>query len=284
MTTKLDLVAVFRSAKFKRIQNSSASFTQKLYPSDIAYNNTVSENKFEVYVDYNITITNTMTINIEDVYMEKSLNITSLTNTFNSELYEISDGNWQGNGGGNVKYKNSISPIGPGGNVTIPIRFKVKETGLQQIIQGSKYNPNIYKDCATVAIANGYHIYERYDYSWGYKPSPYRVKHEHRTANQELSSGTITLRLTLAEQRTISGNVFEDTQTAESARDHTRVGNGLYDNSERKVKAVKVALLNKNDESVSKLYSTEGNYLRQEGNIWKFTPQEGEVDVKNDGT
>ncbi len=266
------------------IQNSSASFTQKLYPSDIAYNNTVSENKFEVYVDYNITITNTMTINIEDVYMEKSLNITSLTNTFNSELYEISDGNWQGNGGGNVKYKNSISPIGPGGNVTIPIRFKVKETGLQQIIQGSKYNPNIYKDCATVAIANGYHIYERYDYSWGYKPSPYRVKHEHRTANQELSSGTITLRLTLAEQRTISGNVFEDTQTAESARDHTRVGNGLYDNSERKVKAVKVALLNKNDESVSKLYSTEGNYLRQEGNIWKFTPQEGEVDVKNDGT
>jgi hypothetical protein len=58
----------------------------------------------------------------------------------------------------------------------------------------------------------------------------------------------------------------------------------LYDNSERKVKAVKVALLNKNDESVSKLYSTEGNYLRQEGNIWKFTPQEGEVDVKNDGT
>ena len=58
----------------------------------------------------------------------------------------------------------------------------------------------------------------------------------------------------------------------------------MYDNSERKVKAVKVALLNKNDESVSKLYSTEGNYLRQEGNIWKFTPQEGEVDVKNDGT
>ena len=52
----------------------------------------------------------------------------------------------------------------------------------------------------------------------------------------------------------------------------------------RKVKAVKVALLNKSDESVSKLYSTEGNYLRQEGNIWIFTPQEGEVDVKNDGT
>lgn len=267
------------------IQNSSSSFTQKLYPSDIAYNRVRgSGSEFEVYVNYNITITNTMTINIEDVYMEKSLNITSLTNDFNSELYEISDGNWQGNGGGNVKYKNSISPIGPGGNVTIPIQFKVKDSGLQQIIEGSKFNPNIYKDCVTVAIANGYHEYERYDYSWGYKPSPYRVKHEHRTANQELSSGTITLRLTLAEQRTISGNVFEDTQTAESARDHTRVGNGLYDNNERKVKAVKVALLNKSDESVSKLYSTEGNYLRQEGNIWIFTPQEGEVDVKNDGT
>ena len=273
------------------IQNSSSSFTQKLYPSDIAYNRVRdSGSEFEVYVNYNITITNTMTINIEDVYMEKSLNITSLTNTFNSELYEISQENadrWSVNHQGTAEYQiktSPISPIGPGGNVTIPIQFKVKDSGLQQIIEGSKFNPNIYKDCATVAIANGYHEYERYDYSWGYKPSPYRVKHTHTTASQELHSGTVTLKLTLAEQRTISGNVFEDTQTAESARDYTRVGNGLYDNSERKVKAVKVALLNKNDESVSKLYSTEGNYLRQEGNIWKFTPQEGEVDVKNDGT
>lgn len=281
-----------KSSVYDRValQNSSRSFTQKLYPSDIAYNNTTTENKFEVYVMYNITITNTMTLNIEDVYMEKSLNITSLTNEFNSDIYEISDGNWQSNGGGNVKYKNSISPIGPGGKVTIPIQFKVKETGLQQLIQGSKFNPNIYKDCATTAVADGYHIFERYDYSWGYKPSPYRVKHQHWTAGGTNRSGALTLRLTLAEQRTISGNVFEDTQTAESARNHTRVGNGLYDNSERKVKAVTVDLLiasedqNKN-ETLAKLYNTEGDYLKQEGGVWHFDDtQNATTEVKADGT
>ena len=265
-------------------QNSARTFTQKLYPSDIAYNNTTSSDKFEVYVSYKITITNTMTLNIEDIYMEKSLNITSLTNEFNSDIYEISDSNWQSNGGGNVKYKNSISPIGPGANVTIPIQFKVKEEGLQKLIQGSKFDPNVYKDCASVAVASGYHIYERYDYSWGYKPSPYRVKNQHRTKGGVNRSGALTLRLTLAEQRTISGNVFEDIQTSQSAAEHTRLGNGVYDNNEKKVKAVTVSLLNKNDESVASLYSTEGDYLKQEGGIWRFTKQEATVDVNNDGS
>lgn len=262
------------------LQNSSKSFTQKLYPSDIAYNNTTSENKFEVYVMYKITITNTMTLNIEDIYMEKSLNIKSLTNEFNQDIYEISDNNWQNNGGGNVKYKNSIKPIEAGKKVEIPIQFKVKETGLQQLIQGSKINPNIYKDCVTTAVADGYHNYEKYDYTWELK----REKHKYRTKGETNKSGALTLRLTLSEQRTISGNVFEDTKTRESERENTRVGNGLYDNGERKIKAVKVSLLNKNDETEAKLYSTEGEYLKQEGGIWKFTPQSGTVDVKADGT
>lgn len=269
------------------IQNSSKSFTQYLYPSDIAYNKTISDDptkdKFEVYVSYKITITNTMTTNFEDLYVEKSLNVTSLRNNFNSEIYEISDDNWQDNGEGNVKYNGQISPIEPGAKADISIRFKVKEQELQQLIEGSKYNPNIYKESITTAVADGYHEYERNDYSWMYNnQSQYKAKNQHRTKDLTDQSGALSLKLQLAEERTISGNVFEDTRTAESESENTRIGNGLYDDNENKVKGVKVSLLNK-DGSEASLYSIKGDCLRQENGIWRFEPQPGTVEADENG-
>lgn len=262
-------------------------FTQKLYPSDIAYNNDIDrKDDFEVYVMYKITITNTLNINIEDLYVEKSLNITSLANSYNADLYEISDTNWQDTERGKAKYNQSISPIAVGGKTDVFVRFKVKDTSLQEIIQGAKLNPEIYKEAVTVAIADGYHTYDRNDYSWTYSPNTYKQRNEHRTKGETRESGALSLKLKLAEQRIISGTVFEDTQTSQSAAKGTRVGNGLYDTNENNLKAVKVSLLNKSDESVASLYSTEKeDYLKKNADgIWEFTKQEATVDVKDNGT
>lgn len=267
------------------LQNSARSFTQKLYPSDIAYNNTATSNKFEVYVVYKISITNTMNINLSDLYVEKSLNITSLASTYNTNIYQLSDSNWQETGSGQAKYNNTINAIVTGNSEEVSIQFKVTESGLQELIQGGKTNPEFYKECATTAIADGYHKYNRNDYSWTYSKNSYRKQNEHQTKGETRESSALSLKLTLAEQRTISGIVFEDTQTAESAEEHTRLGNGVYDENEKKIKAVTVELLNKEDETIASLYSIEGDYLKQESNgVWTFNKQEAITEVKEDGT
>lgn len=267
------------------LQNSARTFTQKLYPSDIAYNYTNPSDKFEVYVVYNISITNTMTINMNDLYVEKSLNITSLTNTYNSSIYEIADSNWQNTGTGTARYNNTIEAISSGKVANISIQFKVTETGLQELIQGAKTNPEVYKDCATTAIADGYHKYDRNDYSWTYSSNSYKQKNEHRTEEKTRESSALTLKLKLADQRTISGSVFEDTQTSESQQNHTRLGNGIYDDNENKLKVVTVSLLNKEDEKLASLYSTKGEYLKKNADgSWTFTKQDAEVKVNDDGT
>ena len=267
------------------LQNSARSFTRKLYPSDIAYNNTVTENKFEVYVGYKISITNTMNINMQDLYVEKTLNITSLTSTYNTSIYELADNNWQAAGRGQARYNHAIQAMAPAGTAEVSVQFKVTESGLQELIQGAKNNPEIYKECATTAIADGYHIYDRNDYSWTYSPNAYQKQNEHRTKGETRESSALTLRLTLAEQRTISGIIFEDTQTAESEQNHTRLGNGLYDTNENKLKGVTVSLFNKEDNQIASLYSTEGDYLKREANgTWTFTKQEATVEVNEDGS
>ena len=267
------------------LQNSARSFTRKLYPSDIAYNNTVTENKFEVYVGYKISITNTMNINMQDLYVEKTLNITSLTSTYNTSIYELADNNWQAAGRGQARYNHAIQAMEPAGTAEVSVQFKVTESGLQELIQGAKNNPEIYKECATTAIADGYHIYDRNDYSWTYSPNAYQKQNEHRTKGETRESSALSLRLTLAEQRTISGIIFEDTQTAESEQNHTRLGNGLYDTNENKLKGVTVSLFNKEDNQIASLYSTEGDYLKREANgTWVFTKQEATVEVNEDGS
>lgn len=266
------------------LQNSARSFTQKLYPSDIAYNYTVTSNKFEVYVGYKISITNTMNINMNDLYVERALHISSLTNTYNTTIYELSDSAWRANGNGSATYNNAISPIASGQTVDVSVQFKVVESGLQELIQGAKENPDVYKEAATTAIANGYHTYTRNDSSWTYASSGYRRQNEHRTRGETRQSSALTLRLILSEQRTISGTVFEDRQTTQSAQNHTRLGNGVYDTDENNLKVVTVSLLNSEDGQIASLYSTEGDYLRRDENgIWMFEKQPATVEVNDDG-
>ena len=300
-------------------QNQSGSFTQAIYPSDIAYNmsNDVTD-EYQVYVVYRIDVKNNTTTNLSNLYVEQKLWLNSLTNSYESNKYELAtntniannldyksgdqnknaiNGNfddWTDNGNGTASLKIGESAykdgIGAGSTVSSYIQFKVTEETLEKIVT-AKTNEDvegIYEQASSNVDVNAYHTYNRNDSNW--RDNTQKI-YTHQTADLPKKASALFIKFTLKDTRTISGKVFEDKQTAESSDANTRVGNGYMDNTgENTLKDVIVTLLNINDDgsigSIAHTYPITDNFLKQNAATgkWECIPNNAIVNVADNGT
>ena len=253
---------------------SSGTYTRDIYPSDIK-TNISSPGKLEVYVVYRISIKNTAFENA--YYKEDQMIIQNLKEEFPSDVYGISTdinsdfdsedakndfGKWDVSGNA-ATYKindtNSKLKTGLQKNKVknLYIQFKVRNGKLNQILS-SNVEANVKSE------VTAYHKYKRNDYIWAENPIE-RTNVEHETKSHTRTVNAPGMKFKLSEkERTISGVVFEDKIIGEKDGDgETKaVGNGEYDNGEKKVKGAKVELLVKNNNntwSLANVYPKEVN-------------------------
>ena len=279
-----------------KFQNSKKTFTQSLYPSDIKYNianglNGNDDKAYKVYVVYKIDVKNTTTLDMEDLYKEQSLHLNSLTNNYDTSRFELSNAvlpgddenisrdfsKWTG-GSGTASYdindsnKKFISGIGKGETETVYIEFKVTDDALNRLVTEKELG-----ESPTKAKSIGYHTYTRKDKNWKNKDT-----YTHISNNEERENGSLYLKWNLFDTRTISGCVFEDSQTTESQEENTRVGDGKFDGSDKTISSVLVSLIDAESETGETAYLYEED-LEQVADKWTRCKQKAIVKADDDG-
>ena len=294
-----------------QLQNSSRSFTQPIYPSDIKYNianNLTSNdpNAYKVYVVYKIDITNNTTLDIENLYQEKSLYLTELVNDYDGNRFEISNevlngddseisndfGLWSDEaaaqasgtktarfniGSSNKLYKVANKGISPKETETTYIQFKVKDEALTELL-----DKETLQEAPTVAKSKGYHKYTRIDNSW--KDNMSR-KYEHKSISEDKKDAELFLKWTLSDTRTVSGTVFEDSKVSQldgedvNSREHERIGDGKFTDGEKTLKDVWVSLIDASNNETATLYDGE---LQQNPTTGKWSTNKEPAVVKVD--
>ena len=276
-------------------QNSSKTFTGKIYPTDIAYNavESTATDKLQVYVVYSIDVTNTDTTYVDNMYYEQRLYLESLTNSFDTERYTLcTDENtedkkdfalWKASGDGTATYdvnaESSVYKNGMGKNETVTsyIQFKIKEEAVQRLLQNN-ISATERKNAPTKATVNAYHEYLRTDNAWKHDENvrafegvkglnTYPVSTEnnkkyyvHKTVSKERQAADLYLKLSIGDSRKVSGKVFEDTKTSQSASEKTNLGNGMIDDGENnRASEVTVDLLNQDKSTPATLYQVKDN-------------------------
>ena len=234
-----------------------SAYSRPIYPSDIAYDSKNATEELNVEVVYRIDITNTTNYDIEELHQAKLLNITSITDTFDTNRYELNDSNWTASGNSATMKSDYINQIYGGGinknESASPafIRFKVKHSKLLEILN----HPNgIIETNPTSVHATGYHSYTRLDYGWDYGGGG-KVQ-SHITPDVSAEDEAPYLIFKLGQERTMTGKVFKDTIVTTNGE---KLGNGLYNEKEDVLQGVKVELLD--DEyglPVSSLYEAQG--------------------------
>lgn len=285
-------------------QNSARTFTQKLYPSDIKYNfveGRQDADKFKVYVVYKISVQNDTTHDIPNLYKETSLQLTSLTDTFDNKRYELNWDdlhdtekpvnldmrNWEiiNENTAQFHFENAekLFKLGLTKNQvdSTYIQFKVKDEFLRDRVRLTDEELYaIYENAPTVAKATGFHWYKRNDMNW-----KDNKQYDHRTIDDERTSGALGIIWQLADTRTISGTVFEDLKTDERANE--RIGNGKKDDTENTISDVIVSLMDANSfeedppkEIPAKAYT--GN-LEEKNGIWSAVVEDAIVKADENG-
>lgn len=275
-------------------QNSSKSYTGKIYPTDIAYNVASQTEELKVYVVYSIDVKNTETMYEDDLYTEERLYLESLVNEYDTKRYVLCNNEnntdktdfalWKDDGNGKASYdvnnENSVYRNGMGKQETKTsyIQYKIKEEALKRILE-KKVTEGELEEAPTVATALGYHEYLRTDNVWVHNESVrafdgakgtniYPVTSEsnskkyyvHKTISKSRKSSALYLKLSLGERRKISGTVFEDTKTEQSQNDKTNLGNGKIDDNEKnRAQSVTVELLDADKSKPTTLYVEEYN-------------------------
>ena len=275
-------------------QTTAKTFTGKIYPTDIAYNDAKNTDGLKVYAIYSISVGNSETENNNKIYYENKLYLNSLKINYDTDRFDLdkeSNKSYVNSGDFNLWSKESEGKasyavdkgvykdgIESGTTKTSYIQFRVKNDALIKLLNNNVSDEQL-RRAASIATANGYHEYTRTDELWrhdenitafdGAKGS-YQKKisadyegekynYLHKSINKEYSSGALYLGLDLGESRKISGTVFEDTRTESSIANNTNLGNGLLDADEKnRVKNVTVELLDENG-NVTDLYRKTEN-------------------------
>mgnify|MGYP004496598329 FL=1 len=301
-------------------QNTTRTFTGKIYPTDIAYNVETNTDELKVYAIYSIDIKNLEKQEEDDTYVEKRLYLEKLENKYDTDRFELStDENndehksdfklWSDSNGTasydinneNSVYRNGIG-TGEQDTVTSYIQFRVKDEAVKQILNRNIPEEQL-KKAASVTTAEGYHEYLRTDNAWVHSDdvrafegvkgiNTYPIKNTagnkyyvHRTISKARTGNELYLRFELGEERTLSGTVFEDTKTEESEKENTSLGNGRIDENEKNIaKGVKVELLEKNSNgeyNVTSLYrQKEDKSVEKVEAVVNATDDKGEYTFK----
>lgn len=261
--------------------NGKVGYERTIYPSDIAYNNKVSES-LQIYVVYRINIMNDNRVNYGKKksettstvsYVEVGLKDTELYNKYDTNRYEIEnnydsnkyDGdfkNWKSDGTGKVKYVgNKLDELVTYGQPrTIYIQFKVTGKALNDLLN----NKETTEDKPTTATTTAYHEYWSAGYEWKYKNGKWEhelVFSDNKTPSVTQSASANYLGFNIGTERTITGKVFEDKNIYTNGE---VLGNGMYDKEEQTVKNVRVDLFAENGTTIAKTYSSKDNYVEKD--------------------
>lgn len=286
------------------------TFTRNIYPSDIAAFKdgaaTMSVNVTYVITIRNLTNDNDHKFNWDsestriiesetDEYQtsitkeyctEDYMKVTSITEEFDTSMYELNDSNWDASGD-TATYKKSIGNLSKTGGSKdkeiIYITFKVKDDAIKKILE----KPNGIKEYKrTTATSKSKHYWSNHiDWkyrNWEYFPPDdpegegyYDWGDWHSTNSSQNSGAEVTseatrhaeapfciFKLPDNEERTISGNVFEDIN---SSSENELVGDG-YNDWENSIKNVTVELWDKKTGNKAYLYHRmdSGSYYRKE--------------------
>ncbi len=241
-----------------RFGTPSKSFTQPVYPTDIAYNianglNNNDPNAYKVYIVYRVLIKNTCTHNMEYIYKENALYLDSLSMSYDKK-YELSNVQWADDNNSsdfglwqqqsdkvvlnmnmatNKAFNSKNSGIKQGENEEVYVQFKVKDDALLDLV---KPENNGETNIATTVIDDGWHKYERKDINWKNNNT-----YTHKSLHEIKTNSGLSIKLKLADSRKVSGVVFEDNK--DNSRPNERIGDGKYTNGENKLSDVSVTLM-----------------------------------------
>ncbi len=264
------------------VQNTKDSYNRyAIYPCDIAYSmkdRWTNSGKLQVYVVYKIDITNTTALNLPKVYREEKLFLNSLTNEYDSNRYDLCNNEnntdstdfalWSNSGNGTASYSinnnNSVYKNGLTGGETIRsyIQFKIKEPALERILSGESIRTKEDDKEPSIAKSMGYHDYIRQDNVWKenkdklqetvnkrYANSVNEKYYTHKSVIKPGEDSALCLKISLGDDRKLTGTVYEDTKAPGSGNEN--LGNGVIDGNEKnRAKAVKVELVDRSGNPV----------------------------------
>ena len=251
-------------------------YSRPINPADIAYVKENNSDDLKVYVTYNIVVKNQsntlqMTINNLVNYFDSNYTIYTGEGTSTSSGWEEIDGGRAGeNSEYKIAYNSSLSGVKlqPGEkSKIIKIEFEVNQerikglldndTTLNNISEICSYTTNYGKDtiCAELETAE----------TKGKTGSQYAgldvdstpgnaVPGKIETYEDDTDKAPSFLLQKDPNYRTLSGIVYEDTQTQESKNDKERLGNGQKDGNEKGVENVKVELIDPSTGETGYLY------------------------------
>lgn len=252
------------------------TYTRRIYESDLAYNN--NQSLMEIYVTYRIRVKNQSTalytkVNEIANYYDNRYDIEtswigdSETNTIEWKNTSNASQNINIAEGYKVGYTEGIKniTINPNGYVDIYIKFKLNSDAVNDLVSKQTTLNNVSEITSFSTVDQNKNPYAAIDEDSN--PGNAKIKLSDTTSkktklnNRDYEIETKTLDSTTYEDDTdwapslvigiqesdptrgLSGTVFEDMQTEESAKKNERLGDGIFDAKENKIKYAKVELL-----------------------------------------
>ena len=253
------------------------TYTRPVNPADIAYVNYNNTDDLKVYVTYDIILKNQsntlpMTINSITNYYENDYSIYTGNGTSTSS-------GWQEVSGDNNGFKiasNAVNiTIKPGEQSDIiKLEFEVSQSKIKELQNqdegftftnyteissySTKYGENTICAERETAATKGKTNQQYAGIDTDSTPGNL-VPGQENTYEDDTDRAPSFLLKKDPNYKTLSGIVYEDTQTAESKKDNERLGNGKKDNNEKGVQKVKVELLNPETNETAYLYYKDAN-------------------------
>lgn len=251
---------------------NAQQYSRPINPADIAYVKYNNSDDLKVYVTYNIILKNQsntlqMTINNVVNYFDSSYTIYTGEGTATSAGWQDSTGN---NNGYKIAYNTSLNgtKLQPGEkSKIIKIEFEVSQDRIKGLLDNDatlnnvseifSYTTSYGKDtiCAEreTAAAKGKTGQQYAGIDVDSTPGS-AVPGKEDTYEDDTDKAPSFLLVKDPNYKTVSGIVYEDTQTTESKKDTERLGNGQKDGNEKGVENVKVELIDPSTGETAYLY------------------------------
>lgn len=246
------------------------TYSRPVNPSDIAYVNYNNTDDLKVYVTYNIILKNQsntlpMTINSIVNYYDSNYTIYTGPETSTSSGWEETTGD---NNGYKIVYNKNKVELQPGSkSEVIKIEFEVNQDRIKGLLNEDatlfnvseifSYTTHYGKDtiCAERETAEVKGKVGKQYAGLDIDSTPGNVIPGNvDTYEDDTDRAPSFLLMKDPNYKTLSGIVYEDTQTQESQKNNERLGNGQKEENEKGVENVKVELINPNTGETADLY------------------------------
>lgn len=235
------------------------SYTRDVYKSFVNYNivNNNDENRLHIYVTYKVTIANHST-NLKVIVDELTDYFDGKNLIINSDNMTLSEENYKNTGYDVAEIKTDSLTIDPQKSVQLNLTFEVNNESIKKLLDGNFTSDNIVEISKYSALDEKGNVYGGIDKD----SAPRNVIPGKEDTYEDDTDAAPSLTIKLAEEKKISGTIFEDYTDPELQTGNERIGDGKNDAQDTgTVGNVEVELMRiKSDgtEEVAKLYPSDG--------------------------